>query len=345
MSIYDDAKDLASEGYNKVKDFFGGDEAKATGAGEAKPLIISKGTRLKTLEDKLDASKRKYNYLKFPLTVDTEATQNIFLININATSGSKYAGSQYKVVSGEEAKVEQAGSNSLSRKFSGNTVRIDTAIALYMPPTVQTSYQSNWEVSQLGAAGAIIDAFTGVGDMSQFDTYKNIWNTAKAAAPDYLGMTAAAIASALTPFNVKDAVTFYKQTVLNPYVEVIFNGVTNRTFTFTFKFIPRSQEEQVAIKKIVDTLKFHRAPEKKISGVNSIWRFPSTFDISFLNKQGQENKWLFKISTCALTNLDIQQGSDNHFASFEDGSPFSTTVTMSFTEMEVLTKERHLQGY
>ncbi len=302
-------------------------------------------SKLKTLGDKLSNGKRKYTFLKFPLNIDVEATQNIMMININAVSGSKYAGKQYSVVQGEEASVEQSGSNSLSRKFSGNTVRIDSAIALYMPPGLQTSYQSNWSNAELGAAGAMIDAFTGIGDLSNFQTYKDIWNTAKDVAPDYLGMTAASIASALTPFNVKDAATFYRQSILNPYMEVIFNGVSNRTFSFTFKFIPRSREEQDSVKEIIDLLKFHRAPEKKKSKVNSLWSFPSTFDISFLKKNGQVNEWLFKISTCALTDLTVQQGSEGSYASFEDASPYSTTITLQFTELEVLTKERHLEGY
>lgn len=304
-----------------------------------------KNSKLKTLEEKLANGKRNYRFLKFPLDIDVDATQNIMMININAVSGSRYAGNQYNVVQGEEAAIEQSGSNSLSRKFSGNTVRIDSAIALYMPPGLQSSYQSNWSNTELGAAGAIIDAFTGIGDLSNFQTYKDIWNTAKDVAPDYLGMTAASIASALTPFNVKDAATFYRQSILNPYMEVIFNGVSNRTFSFTFKFIPRSREEQESVKAIIDLLKFHRAPEKKKSTVNSIWSFPSTFDITFLKKNGQVNEWLFKISTCALTDLTIQQGSEGSYAAFEDGSPYSTTMTLQFQELEVLEKNRILEGY
>ena len=305
----------------------------------------TRNSKLKTLSAKMGNGKRKYTFLKFPQEIDLEATQNIMLININAVSGSKYAGKEYKEVEGEEAEVEKSGSNSLSRKFSGNTVRIDSAIALYMPPGLQTTYQSNWSNTELGAAGAMIDAFTGIGDLSNFQTYKDIWNTAKDVAPDYLGMTAAAIASALTPFNVKDAATFYRQSILNPYMEVIFNGVSNRTFSFTFKFIPRSRSEQETIKQIIDTLKFHRAPEKKKSNVNSLWNFPSTFDISFLKKDGQVNEWLFKISTCALTDMTVQQGSEGSYNSFEDSSPFSTTMTLQFTELEALTKERHLEGF
>lgn len=302
-------------------------------------------TRIKMLEDKLNNGKRKYTFLKFPLDVDTEATQNIMLININAISGSQYAGKQYKVVEGDEARIEQKGSNSLSRHFSGNTVRVDTAIALHMPPSIQSSYQSNWTVSELGVAGAVMDAWGGSGDMTSWEGWKGAWGATKEALPEILKMTGVKMADAILPGKIADAYTWANQMVENPYVEVLFKGVSNRTFTFTFKFIPRNNAEQVAIKKIIDTLKFHRAPEKKLNLSNLYWSYPSTFDIQFLKKNGQENEWLFKISTCALTDLSVQQGSDSHYASFEDGSPFSTTITLSFTELEVLDKNRILQGY
>jgi hypothetical protein len=302
-------------------------------------------TRIKRLEDKLASGKRQYKFLKFPLDVDTEATQNIMLININAISGSQYAGKQYKVIEGDEARIEQKGSNSLARHFSGNTVRVDTAIALHMPPSIQTSYQSTWNASDLGIAGAVMDAWGGSGDMTSFEGWKNAWNTSKEALPEILKMTGVKVADAVLPGKIADAYTWANQMVENPYVEVLFKGVSNRTFNFTFKFIPRSLAEQIAIKEIVDTLKFHRAPEKKLNMSNLYWSYPSTFDIQFLKKNGQENEWLFKISTCALTDFNVQQGSDSHYASFADGSPFSTTISLSFTELEVLDKNRILQGF
>lgn len=349
MSIIDDGVAAAQNAYGSVvgaakdiyKDF-------TSGAAKEQPKAVErnvKNTRGKQLEDKLSAGKRSYKYLKFPLDVDTEATQNIMLININAISGSTYAGKQYKVVEGEQARIEQSGSNSLSRHFKGNTVRVDTAIALYMPPAVQTSYQSNWSVSELGLAGAALDAWGGSGDIENMQSWINAWNTGKEAMPEILKMTAAKVADAVLPGKIKDAYTWANQMVENPYVEVLFTGVSNRTFNFTFKFIPRSLNEQIAVKQIIDTLKFHRAPEMKLNKSNLYWSYPSTFDIQFLKKDGQENEWLFKISTCALTDLNIQQGSDSHYAAFADGSPFSTTVTLSFTELEVLDKSRMLEGY
>ncbi|AND75128.1 hypothetical protein pf16_205 [Pseudomonas phage pf16] len=346
---------LIDDGSEKISNLFGSAKAAVSdvyndfkNSLEKKPTedsIKPKTTRIKTLEDKLAKGKRRYKYLKFPLDVDTEATQNIMLININAISGSKFAGTQYRVVEGDEARVEQKGSNSLSRHFSGNTVRVDTAIALHMPPSIQSSYQSNWTVSELGVAGAVIDAWGGSGDMTSLQGWKNTWNTGKEVLPEVAKMTAVRVADALLPGKITDAYTWANQMVDNPYVEVLFKGVSNRTFTYTFKFIPRSFSEQQAIKEIIDTLKFHRAPEKKLNSANLYWSYPSTFDISFLKKNGQENEWLFKISTCALTDLNVQYGGDSFFGAFADGSPFSTTVTLSFTELETLDKERILQGY
>lgn len=302
-------------------------------------------TKAKRLEEKLNSSKRQYTILKYPLDVDITSTQNIMMIEINAISGSRYVGQKYKIVEGESARVEQPGSGSLNRHMAGNTVRVDTAIALHMPPNIQYSYSSEWEASNLGTIGALYDAFKGFGSFSSYEDWKRNIKQIGSAAGAVAANTATKMLDVITPGKIHDTYQLAYQQAENPYTEVLFRGIGNRTFSFTFKFIPKSRKEQEEIKKIVDTLKFHRAPEKKASTGNLYWNFPSTFDITFLKKDGQENEWLSKISTCALTNLNIQQGSDNHYASFSDGSPYSTTITMEFLELEVMDKERISQGF
>lgn len=299
--------------------------------------------KAKSVFQKLSGNKRGYSFLKYPLNVDTDATQNIMMININAISGSKYSG-QYRVIEGESPRIQQSGSGSLTSKMGGSKVRIDTTIALHMPAQVESSYQSQWNTSNLSTMGAIMDAWTGVGDLSEFGAWKEMWNTSKEALPEIVKMTGIKVADVM-PGKIKDSYLWANQMVENPYVEVLFEGVSNRTFSFTFKFIAKSAAEQEAIKGIIDTLKFHRAPEKKLSKANLYWSYPSTFDISFMTKTGQENKWLFKISTCALTDMNVKQGGESTFSSFEDGSPFMTTVSLSFTELSVLTKAQIQEGY
>jgi hypothetical protein len=68
---------------------------------------------------------------------------------------------------------------------------------------------------------------------------------------------------------------------------------------------------------------------------------------------------LHKISSCVLTNLDVDFGSDNDFMTFKpddesddvnrtsqrSGYPTEITLKLQFTELEVLTRNRIGEGY
>ena len=304
-------------------------------------------TKTEKLEQKLKEDKREHTMLKFPNDIESDGTKNIFLININAISGSKFNGTQYQTVQdGEKQVVYQSGnSNSLARKFTGNYVRTSTSIALYMPESIQATYKSNWSSNDLGTTGSIMDAWSGSGDLTTMAGWEEVGKSISDNAGEVAKMTGIKTLNAVTPFNIKDAYQLSNAIVENPYTEVMFKGIDNRSFEYSFKMIPRNATEQATIKEIVNTLKFHRAPEKKVNGNNLYWSYPSTFDLSFLKSDGNENEWLFKHSTCALTSLDIKHGGDGYYSSYKDGSPFYTTINMAFTELEILDKDRILEGY
>lgn len=289
-------------------------------------------------------SNNGYEVLSFPKDIDVYGNQNIMFININTVSGSRYSGNRYKVVEGQTPRYKEENSSSIARKMEGGTRRIAKSIALYIPNNIQTAYGADWTTTDLGMAGAVIDAATGLGDLTTVAGWKQAWDSAKTVVPNALVNTLASVTQTLTNVKVEDATKLYRRSISNPYTEVIFNGVKNRTFSFTFKFIPKSKDEQDQVKKIIDTLKFHRAPELKFGNVNNYMLFPSEFDIMFFNKN-VENDYIFKISTCAMTNMTVNQGGDSHFATHTDGSPFFTELTIELTELELLTKQRHAEGF
>ena len=308
-------------------------------------------TNSQSLYELIDTPKRGTNSLRFPSDLGVEGSDNVIRFNVNVPSGSKYiggeAGNKVYDSEGEQVTSERRtreGGGSIASRFSENVVRTDTVIDLFLPPSIQTSYSSNWANTALGNTGAAIDAAYGLGNISEGGQLQNAINTTMNTLTTAIPGIASRLVDTIARTNTEAARQAITSTATNPYMEVLFEGINPRTFSFTFKMIPRNQSEQQTISNIVKQFKFHQAPENKFDGQSNFWIFPSEFDISFLYK-GQENHWIHKISTCACTNVQVEYTSEGQYSSLRDGSPFSTTLTLEFTEMELLTKSRILEGY
>ena len=128
----------------------------------------------------------------------------------------------------------------------------------------------------------------------------------------------------------------------NPYMEVLFDAMQLRTFTYNFTFAPKNREETQDVQKIIQLFRFHMAPELK-GAANRFLTLPSEFDIHYMYQaqdgQASENDYYNKIATCVCTGCDVNYTPDG-VKSFEGGAPTKITMTLSFQETELLTKER-----
>lgn len=128
----------------------------------------------------------------------------------------------------------------------------------------------------------------------------------------------------------------------NPFREMLFEQIDYRAFKFNYRFLPKSPGEVENIKRIVDLFKFHMHPE--LSTGNLFFIYPAEFQIVYYFK-GQENTYFHKIAPSALTNLSITYGGAGGMSSFHDGTPTEINVSLSFQELELLTKEKLQLGY
>ena len=145
-------------------------------------------------------------------------------------------------------------------------------------------------------------------------------------------------------------------------MEVIFTDVGRREFSFAFNFIPKSEQEARMVYDIVQTFKEHMLPEylsditlfgKNFKlGQGRILKIPDTFDIMYFF-HSNENPFLNRISTCYLTSLDIDYGGDKYVTyeptTLKEGQvgppPQKTSITLAFTEIETITRERAKEGF
>lgn len=244
-----------------------------------------------------------------------------------------------------QAAVQKAGQAQASGKnWSDLTpiTRIPTAIALYMPPDYKTQYATNWEVENLGAAEGINTGLT------------NDWIAGLIKTGGILGGEAAKnfgkYLNDKTDANITGAIGLQRRQAINPHAAVLFTGIGFRDFQFAFKLMPQSEAEANNIYNIVQAFKFYAAPELQGGFFSRFWIYPAEFDIMFV-ANGQENLLLPKISTCCLKNIAVNYAGDQRWAAFRNHStkqgapPLVVTLALTFTELEVMTKKRILEGY
>lgn len=247
--------------------------------------------------------------------------------------------------------------------------KLDRAIALYMPPSVKVQYKANYTDETIGAlaqaggdvfntlakGGGVMDAVgTGLGSVATHVATSSV-NAASKLAPG-----AKALAQIVTGKAISDK------------MELQFNGIERREFSYTFNFIPKSEEEAKMVEEIVYAFKKHMLPSytgdialPKVFGKQfsvdfkgKIMNVPDMFDIEY-HHQGQSNPFLNRVSSCYLTTVDVAYGGDRYKtytptstrprANYSGGGvgppPQKTTLTLGFREIEMITRERVEAGY
>ena len=124
--------------------------------------------------------------------------------------------------------------------------------------------------------------------------------------------------------------------IINPNMELLFSGPTLRNFSYQFKFTPRFQKEAETVRTIIKAFKRNMAP--KGAGTNFL-KTPNIFEIQYV---GDADKYLNKIKLCALTNVAMNYTGDGTWATYNDGSPISMTMTLAFSELTPIFNEDYL---
>tara|TARA_B100001113_G_scaffold313518_1_gene278588 strand:- start:801 stop:2108 length:1308 start_codon:yes stop_codon:yes gene_type:complete len=121
--------------------------------------------------------------------------------------------------------------------------------------------------------------------------------------------------------------------IINPNLELLFSGPTLRNFTFNFKLTPRYEKESQIIRTIIKSFKRNMAP--KGSG-GTVLRTPNVFQIEYM---GKAKDYLNRMKICALKNVAVNYTGDGTFATYQDGAPISSMLTLSFTELTPIYNE------
>lgn len=128
--------------------------------------------------------------------------------------------------------------------------------------------------------------------------------------------------------------------VVNPNLELLFNGPTLRPFNFQFRLSPRDRGESIEIRKIIRMFKQSSAVRSTAS--NFFLRAPNTYKLQFFEGSStfsSDHAFLPKIKECALLGFGVNYTPDGTFMSYENSSMVSYDVTFAFQEIDPITNE------
>ena len=279
---------------------------------------------------------------------DTAASYRANIIN----KGGKGSITRGDVVNLKKGRKAMAGFSSVMP----TTTRITDSIALYMPADVKDTTSASYNGAEMGVLG--LAAASGGKFIQDFQSQdfasavKNLAGSAQGLVEEAVlkiggGLASAATLGTISSEDITGLANKAFGRATNPYMEVLFDKVGMRSFSYSFTFSPRNADETNDVQTIIKMFRFHMLPELK--GTNQRYMtLPSTFDIHYMyqfnTETANENQFYNKIATCVLNNVTVDYTPDG-VKSFASGAPTQIKMSLSFDETEMLTKQHVDKGY
>lgn len=275
-------------------------------------------------------------------------TDEILSENTNAFQTKKFQTRMQGIKSGGMKNImkERGQMSGMQNKLSKSNYNVSKAIFLYTPPAISANQTVEYSNVEAGALGGFLKALLG-GEGSFLDKMKNL------DIGEFKGVGEAMLRGALEAVggdSIRAAAQKSTGRAKNPQLELAFESVPFRTFEYEYTFAPKNRKELDNVHKIIQLFRFHMLPELALGqeSAEAMFNLPSQFEIRYMYKD-KENVYIPRISRCALNSCNINFTPHEHFTTFKgDGkgaSPNIMTMSLSFTEMEVMTKNTIAGGY
>lgn len=199
----------------------------------------------------------------------------------------------------------------------------NVSIALYAPESIDQDVDVSWTTMEIGANKRnLINTFKGETGFGQAleeliqSGLSKLANTATGGISNFIGGKAT-----------------------NPMEEQVFEGVDFRDHSFDYEFYPKSKDEAIMVEDICWSFKTAMLPDtygaaEADGAAESYFNYPNIFDITY---EGLIQKRFEDFLPCVLTSVSV-----NHSTKmFEDGYPVATELSLSFTEIKLLTQENY----
>lgn len=225
------------------------------------------------------------------------------------------------------------------------TTRPTYTVTLPMPENLQESFNMEYSDKKLGMIGVLMDSMS---QSQMADLIGGSDEAARQAASDVTGNVSGKLRSsgaggagvAAARYLVKslseDASTALDRatgTILNPYQELQFDGISLREHTFSYTFSPNSLAEANTLKEIIKELKIRMHPAKH----GLLYTFPDKCKITV--SQGLNNRAYLTFLECYLKSMVVNYAPSGTPTFAKGGEhPADISISLVFGEIKPLSR-------
>ncbi len=234
-----------------------------------------------------------------------------------------------------------------------------------MPQAIAYDDSISWDAKPLGMVGAVMDSgFTAAGKGAAIGNAGNIASagiggmlTGLVSKLNLGSVGIGALLGGMAGDDIQNGLSASLGMASNPYEEMMFSGITFRSFNFDFIFRPESAEEIRVVDTIIKMFRKYSRPsfvsEKNLG--KSIMNYPMEYGIEFLTAdsgntefKGQTaksaasgevyktNTHLPLIKTCVCEKISTNYTPQSVWAAYNSGAPVAISLSLGFKEKELV---------
>ena len=259
----------------------------------------------------------------------------------------------------EGAKTATKGSDKAKvEKLLNHTSNV---IVLAHPNELTSSYSQNWDSG---------DGYYNTAGDKAMDTNSNLFEMAGSLGGSLFKQAIAGASRGIGSLILADDISLSQGVAINPFLGVSYKSPSLRTIEYSFPMQPKNRKEVEDCLAIIHAFKWHSSPEyagnaankaakaAKEAGVEdtgkieefegiidkAILKYPDFFFMeSYMGVEKNETIPRFGPAVC--TNVSTNYSPQGLWRTFESGAPVNMLLSLSFQEMEIVTRERLKEGY
>lgn len=203
-------------------------------------------------------------------------------------------------------------------------------VFLYMPEEFGQPSTISWD-SSFSATGAVLNV------ANQFSDSLIPGDPKKAGR---LGKLAGKVVGGLKNLSepAQDLISVATGLTINPYLAQLFRGVNFRNFSYTFRFVPFSEDDCNTIKEIIDVFRKWSLPSGPGGAGDPLLHYPGEVEIRYLWLD-KNNEWIHRFKRSVITEVDIGYTGAGMWSMMRNGFPTETVLKITLSELQIVVRE------